>query len=233
MGEKITLYHGSEYIIDNPQYNIGKKENDYGQGFYCTNDEEKAKEWACKENKNGYLNEYSLDISNLRVLNLFEEKYSILNWIALLIQNRKFITDNPVSLKAKEYILNKFFIDTSEYDIIIGYRADDSYFSFANGYISNALSLNGLNEALRLGHSGEQIVLVSEKAFKNIKFEKSTKVDKNIYYPKFYNRDKNARIKYFEIIKNSQFNFDDLFILDIMRGDISNEDTRIQRIVSK
>ena len=233
MGEKITIYHGSEYVIEKPELKIGKLNNDYGQGFYCTNDCEKGKEWACKNNKDGFLNEYELEITNLKILNLFDEKYSILNWIALLLNNRRFVFDSPVSIMAKEYILNNFLIDTDVYDVIIGYRADDSYFSYANGFISSALSLNSLNKALRLGHLGTQIVLVSEKAFNNITFKKSIKAEKSIYYPKYCTRDKMARIEYINLIKNNKDALNDLFILDIMRGEIKNDDARIQRIISK
>lgn len=41
------LYHGSEYLIENPQFGKGSLHNDYGRGFYCTENIELAKEWAC------------------------------------------------------------------------------------------------------------------------------------------------------------------------------------------
>ena len=43
---KITIYHGSEHVIQKPSMHAGKNHNDYGQGFYCTEDIELAKEWA-------------------------------------------------------------------------------------------------------------------------------------------------------------------------------------------
>ena len=33
---KKTIYHGSDHIIEKPQYGYGKPYNDYGVGFYCT-----------------------------------------------------------------------------------------------------------------------------------------------------------------------------------------------------
>ena len=39
------LYHGSEYLIENPQFGKGSLHNDYGRGFYCTENIELAKEW--------------------------------------------------------------------------------------------------------------------------------------------------------------------------------------------
>ncbi|MBR2627880.1 MAG: DUF3990 domain-containing protein, partial [Peptococcaceae bacterium] len=40
---------------------------------------------------------------------------------------------------------------------MIGYRADDSYFSFANAFLNNTLSLRQLEKAMMLGKHGEQV----------------------------------------------------------------------------
>ena len=42
----MRIYHGSKDIIKIPLYGYGKKYNDYGLGFYCTENIELAKEWA-------------------------------------------------------------------------------------------------------------------------------------------------------------------------------------------
>ena len=229
----MTIYHGSEFIIKNPDLKSGKKHNDYGQGFYCTENMELAKEWACKNDKDGFVNAYTLDISKLKVLNLNSEAYSILNWIAILLQNRVFHLDSPVALRAREYLIEHFAIDTSAYDVIIGYRADDSYFSFADAFLSNTLSLRSLEQALRLGKLGEQIVLVSEEAFEQIKFMEAVSADKSIYYPKFYARDGKARSTYRTEVTNSEILLEDIFVLDIVRGEMKNDDPRIQRIIPR
>lgn len=44
---KKRLYHGSQFIIQKPEYGKGARHNDYGKGFYCTEQIELAKEWAC------------------------------------------------------------------------------------------------------------------------------------------------------------------------------------------
>lgn len=46
MEKKITLFHGSEKVIEHPVFGAGKKHNDFGLGFYCTESEALAKEWA-------------------------------------------------------------------------------------------------------------------------------------------------------------------------------------------
>ncbi|MCF0142741.1 MAG: DUF3990 domain-containing protein, partial [Parasporobacterium sp.] len=47
MTENLTIYHGSQQIVEVPRFGMGKPYNDYGQGFYCTENIELAKEWAC------------------------------------------------------------------------------------------------------------------------------------------------------------------------------------------
>ena len=44
----IDLWHGSSRVIKHPEYGLGKPNNDYGRGFYCTRSVEPAKEWACR-----------------------------------------------------------------------------------------------------------------------------------------------------------------------------------------
>ena len=229
----IKLLHGSDHVIEKPNLNIAKPTNDYGRGFYCTDIPEMAKEWACKKNVDGIVNEYYFDFDGLNILNLLDGNYNVLNWIAILLNNRIFTINSPIALKSKNYIIDNFSIDISKYDVVIGYRADDSYFSYAQSFIHNELPLKSLGKALMLGNLGKQIVLVSEKAIKNLHFCNSSYVDKNIYYPKFLNRDTNARLIYNKKIKNSDDFLNDLFVMDIMREEIKNDDERIQRIIFK
>ena len=46
---------------------------------------------------------------------------------------------------------DNFLPDISEYDVIIGYRADDSYFAFAQDFVAGVISMQKLAEAMRLG----------------------------------------------------------------------------------
>jgi hypothetical protein len=227
----MKLYHGSEVPVEKPLYKFGKTSNDYGQGFYCSNDEELAKEWACRRNIDGYVNEYELETDKLKILNLLDEKYNILNWIALLLKNRSFLVNDSLSIHAKEYIISNFYIDISDYDIVIGYRADDSYFAYAQSFINNSLSLESLNKALRLGNLGIQIVLISEKAFKCIKYISSNQIDSKIYNKKYVSRDRKARNDYKELLVNDVL--ESMYIVDIIRKEIKNDDPSLRRIISK
>lgn len=222
----MKLYHGSENIIEKPVYGKSARYNDYGKGFYCTENIELAKEWACAKQKNGYANIYDLDLSELNVLNLNSASYNILNWLAILADNRTYWQNGSIAEPAKNYIKENFLPDISAYDVIIGYRADDSYFSFAQDFVSGVISLQKLAQAMRLGKLGEQIVLKSQKAFAQIQFAGYENADAEEYYIKKNEREREARRQY-RRNKKEQADVNELFILDIMREEIKNGDARL------
>ena len=161
----MIVFHGSDHIVELPVLNGVKRSNDYGSGFYTTESLELAKEWACAKNTDGFANRYELNLTDLSILNLNAPEYNILNWLALLTRYRSYWQTGSIAEEAKNYLQEHFFVDPAPYDIIIGYRADDSYFSFAQDFIAGTISLKKLSEAMRLGRLGEQIVLKSQKAY--------------------------------------------------------------------
>lgn len=222
----LTLYHGSPNIIECPAYGKGKSYSDYGCGFYCTEHIELAKEWACAEGVDGYANHYEIEMDGLRILNLSSDEYGILNWLALLIAHRHIRVSTPVSQSAKAYLLQNFLPDFEEYDTIIGYRADDSYFSFARAFLSNTISLKQLSYAMRLGKLGEQFVLKSERAFKAIKFVDYTRADNAVYYAKRKTRDDEAKVAFMRELANEDLS--GIYMRDIIREEMKQYDPRLR-----
>lgn len=230
MSSKITVFHGSPRIIEKPVFGVGNPQNDYGLGFYCTESVELAKEWACSVETDGFANQYTLDLADLSVLSLTSGEYHILNWLFVLLENRKFRIGGDIATQAKSYIFDHFAIDYKRYDIIKGYRADDSYFSFANAFLNNTISVAQLERAMVLGKLGEQIVLMSEKAFDSIEFVDSIDAPKEIYLPKKLARDTAAR-EDFRKEKGRGSLLTEKYVLDIMREGWENDDPRLQRVV--
>lgn len=224
----MKIFHGSENRIEKPEYGKGKPYNDYGLGFYCTEDIEMAKEWSCGGDHDGFANEYTLDITGLKVLNLNAPEYTILHWLAVLLKNRTFRLTNPIAKDAKEYLLEHFPVNTEDYDIIIGYRADDSYFSFAEDFLNNAISVRKLEKAMRLGNLGEQVVLVSRAAFDALKYVGAEEADRSMYYVLKMKRDKAARAEYLGSDRKPSYGLDELYMLDIMRQGVKADDPRLR-----
>lgn len=230
MDKKITLFHGSEKIVETPVFGEGKKNNDFGLGFYCTESEALAKEWAVSSLRDGFSNRYTLDIEYLNILNLNSPDYTILNWIAVLVEHRLFSIKTPVAHRAKRYLIDNFGINTNAYDLVTGYRADDSYFDYAESFLNNGISVEQLARAMRLGKLGEQVVLKSKFAFSCIQFEGFDVAEKEEFYVLRKARDDEANQHYLEMLEEES---DGLYIQDIIRGGITNDDSRIPRNISK
>lgn len=222
----INIYHGSSKVIEHPIYDEGKSYNDYGRGFYCTEDIELAKEWASTLDIGGYANHYTLNTDDLRILNLSAAEYSSLSWLAVLMENRICRLGTAIEKRGRDYLLENFLPDYERYDVIIGYRADDSYFSFARAFIANTISLAQLERALRLGKLGEQIVLKSEKAFESIRFVDYSAVDNAVYYPMRKTGDENVKEAY-----QKELMLEDtagIYIRDIIREEMKPGDDRLR-----
>jgi hypothetical protein len=223
---KRILYHGSPNILEHPLFGKGKKYNDYGRGFYCTEHLELAKEWACNEGVDGYANRYEIETDGLSILNLSSDRYTILNWLAILLENRQGRLSSPIEKRGREYLLQNFLPEYDQYDVIIGYRADDSYFSFARSFVGNGISLKQLSYAMKLGKLGEQFVLKSEKAFDAIHFLDYIVADNSIYYAKRKIRDEEARDAFQKELENDDVN--GIYMRDIIREEMKPDDVRLR-----
>lgn len=230
MNKIITLFHGSEKVIEAPSFGEGKRNNDFGLGFYCTETENLAKEWAVSSLRDGFCNRYTLDTEYMKILNLNSPDYTILNWIAVLVEHRLFSIRTPIARRAKKYLIDNFGINVNAFDIVTGYRADDSYFDYAESFLNNAISVEQLAAAMKLGKLGEQIVLKSQFAFSRIRFEGFDVAEKEKFYVLRKARDDEANRLYLELLEEES---DGLYIQDIIRGGITNDDSRIPRNISE
>lgn len=230
MNKLITIYHGSKQIVEVPTFGLGRKNNDFGLGFYCTESNDLAKEWAVSSLRDGFSNRYTLDTEYLNTLNLNSPNYSILNWIAVLVEHRLFSIKTPIARRAKQYLVEHFGINVNVFDLIVGYRADDSYFDFAEAFLNNAITVEQLSRAMRLGKLGEQIVLKSQFAFSKIQYEGFEVAEKDRYYVLRKARDDDANQTYLDIQEEE---VDGLYMQDILRGGITNDDPRIPRNLSE
>ena len=229
MDKLITVYHGSKQIVEVPTFGLGRKNNDFGLGFYCTESIDLAKECAVSSLSDGFANRYTLDAEYLNILNLNSPDYTILNWMAVLVAHRLFSIKTPVARRAKQYLIEHFGMNVNAYGLIIGYRADDSYFDYAEAFLNNAITVEQLSRAMQLGKIGEQIVVKSKFSFSKIRYEGFEVAEKDMYYVFRKARDDEANQNYLNILEEET---DGLYIQDIIRGGVLNDDPRIPRNIS-
>ena len=221
-----TLFHGSERIIKVPLWHGGKPHNDYGYGFYCTESEEMAKEWAVTEEHDGFANRYEMDVSGLRILHLNRD-HTILTWLAVLLQNRTFNVDSPLGREAARYLKDTFSVDLGMYDAVCGYRADDSYFSFAQDFLNGTISYGQLREAMFLGELGMQFVVTGKKAFDRIRFISAERAMRADWLERKLSRDRKARQAY---LNSDRFPYrkGELYIASILDEEMRPDDIRLR-----
>lgn len=224
----VSLYHGSTRVVSRPSLALARPHNDYGRGLYTTREHDLAGEWACQRGDDGFVNEYTLWTDGLVVLDLLDGSHSTLEWVSLLLKHRHFDLRLPTAALAREELVARFCPDLSAVDVVVGYRADDSYFSYVRSFVENALPLSALEEALVLGDLGEQTVLVSGKAFAQLTFEGYEPVSAERYHPRFLDRDERARVGFHELLERQRPSLNDLFILDFLREEMTSDDPRIQ-----
>lgn len=172
------------------------------------------------------VNRYELDLTDLKVLKLSDEKYSILNWLAILMENRIGRLSTPIERQGREYLLEYFLPKYKDADVIVGYRADDSYFSFARAFVGNGISLKQLGYAMHLGKLGQQYVLKSERAFNQIQFVGYETADNTEYYPKRKARDEAARDAFMKELEKDDI--EGIFMRDIIREKMEALDERLR-----
>lgn len=164
------LFHGSSVRLPKPYFGGGNPISDYGPGFYCTEDEKMAALWSVAPDHDGFINTYAIEMDGLTVLDLLWPRFTILSWMALLVKNRPFPLSYPRQKERMEYLIENFAPPLTGVDIVIGYRADDSYFAFASDFLAGSISLTELTRAMKIGNLGNQLVLVSEKAYSHLSF---------------------------------------------------------------
>lgn len=79
---------------------------------------------------------------------------------------------------------------------------------------------------MKLGNLGEQIMLKSERAFKNIRFAGFERAPLSLYGPLAKERDEVARAQYRELLGENPF--DGIRIVDIVREGMTEDDPRLQ-----
>lgn len=170
----LTLYHGSDHILPKPLFGFGKSDNDYGSGFYTTLSKEKAAEWAAANGTDSaYINTYEIDTVGLNVINL--DKYGTLSWASEIIYNRGARGEAAILLGNE--LVKQYKININDADIVVGYRADDSYSDIVDAFLQNQLNIDEVQRLFYKGELGLQYFIKSERAFDRLQFKGYDELD--------------------------------------------------------
>ena len=222
------IYHGSPQIIKAPKFSVGRPSSDFGLGFYCAEDPGLAGEWAVTRDSGGFVNRYTIETSGLRIINLNDPEYCELHWLAVLLENREFDSSSSVAYQEREYIRTTFSPGIQNCDCIIGYRADDCYFTFAQDFLNGSISYRQLKEALRTSRLGRQFVLKSNRAFDRVVYSGYETVRHTDVYPGRNAREIKALKDYYQNIADNRMMTDDFYIDQILSEEVKPYDPRLR-----
>lgn len=162
----ITLYHGSNVIVTEPLVNVGRKNLDFGTGFYLTAIKDQAHQWTQRiaiqrGGVDGYISHFEFDYNqvlktqNYKIIRF--EKYDK-NWLEFIVKSRK--GETP-------------WLD---YDIVEGGVADDKVIESIEAYIAGYASLEVTLGQLAYRNPNHQICVrrqeIVDKYLKFIEVEK-------------------------------------------------------------
>ncbi len=145
----MILYHAGFETIKEPDIHHGRKNADFGQGFYLTDDKEFAHRWAReRKGEQTIVNTYELDTDDL-VIYRFERNEE---WFGYIYGNRNFKPDELIA------------------DVIIGPIANDTIYNTYGTVTSGFLSPEEAMKLLLIGPEYRQITLKTVKAADRLKW---------------------------------------------------------------
>ena len=157
--EKVILYHGSKSGIDGDILPISRELCDFGKGFYMGTEKSQPLTLICNFPK-AKLYTVEVDLTGLHVLDIEVG----IDWALLIAFHRGKMENIKDSA-----ICNKYRSMSKNYDLVIGYIANDRMFvvldRFFSGDITDIALINSLS-ALKLGR---QYVAITQKACSQIK----------------------------------------------------------------
>ncbi len=223
--DKLTLYHGSGKAVNVPKADASGAFDDFGRGFYCTESREEAGQWAVSRGVSGFISVYEADMFELNVCDLTDEKFTILNWLAVVLKNRMFRIGTPNITRFLDCLDRKFMPDLSDVDIIKGYACDDAAFAVVKSFLAGEISYDQLKSLMKSKNTKVQYAAVSERAVSAFSFRGCERADASVYYPARMMRSEKL---FDEFIKSKEAKSEEgIFMYDILIEEVEPGDRRL------
>lgn len=148
----MLLYHTSDREIRNPDIHHGRKNADFGWGFYLTPDKEFTYRWA---RDNAVVNEYELDERGLDIYTFARD----VSWFQYIFHNRR---------------LN----DSLSADVVIGPIANDTIFDTLGIISSGYLAPEHALKLLMIGPAYTQVAIKTVKAAQQLKWLRAERIER-------------------------------------------------------
>lgn len=146
----MIVYHGSTIVIDHPIAAEGRRQLDFGQGFYVTDIKRQADSWAERmqriREELGIVNVYELDIEKVKAdYRYYRFMHYDNEWLQFIVANR---------MGRKDVV---------HYDVIEGGVANDRVIDTVEAYMANLMPLETALRELSRHQPNNQLCIASQK----------------------------------------------------------------------
>ena len=148
----MLLYHTGDREIRHPDIHYGRKNADFGWGFYLTPDRDFTYRWA---RENAVVNEYELDEEGLDVHRFVRD----VSWFQYIFDNRR----------AKDALVA---------DVVVGPIANDTIFDTLGIISSGFFKPEDALRLLMIGPEYTQVAIKTEKAARRLRWIRSERIER-------------------------------------------------------
>lgn len=148
----LTLYHGSQMSVPQPKAKVGRKNLDFGPGFYLTKIKKQAEDWAVVmagrkgRNAEAVLNIFQFDMNQVAIDGVRIKSFPTydLEWLDYVVACRR----------GKDY--------SDEYDIVEGGVANDNVIDTVEDYEKGIITAEQALGQLRYKKVNHQLCILSQ-----------------------------------------------------------------------
>ena len=148
----LTLYHGSQMSVPQPKAKVGRKNLDFGPGFYLTKIKKQAEDWAVVmagrkgRNAEAVLNIFQFDMNQVAIDGVRIKSFPTydLEWLDYVVACRR----------GKDY--------SDEYDIVEGGVANDNVIDTVEDYEKGIITAEQALGQLKYKKVNHQLCILSQ-----------------------------------------------------------------------
>ena len=161
----MKLYHGSTVTVKNPSLRLGRKNTDFGKGFYTTTDFDQAARWARIRSQR------AVTVSSIFIVFVIVDDVLQSNDIKIMEYNGA--TENWLNF----VVNNRRSAPLHDYDIVLGPVANDNLYATISMYENGQLSVEAAIVQLNTHTLFDQVSFHTPKALSQIRYVESVIVN--------------------------------------------------------
>lgn len=145
----VTLYHGTNTVVKNPEIRVFGYNKDFGFGFYCSRFERQAQRWAISKRNPHIVCVYEYTPDTDLSVKVFPE-----------------MTDEWL-----DFVASCRHGENHSYDIVEGPMADDEVWDYVEDFLAGRISREAFWALAKFKHPTHQILFCTDRALKTLNFK--------------------------------------------------------------